>query len=715
MGHTVRHTRARRRSVWRWLLILSLIGLILAVLGGTAGVVYVGYHIEKAKKDPRFPKLDDLVNYDPKVSTLVYDRNGTLLGEIADERRVPVQYDEFPKALVQAVVAAEDQNFWTHDGIDYLAIVRAMIRNFRSGRFSQGGSTITQQVVKNVLFPEVLKTKSKTLDRKFMEVAIAWEIEEKLTKKQILELYLNQIAYGRARYGIESASQYYFGKSVRDLTLVEAATLAGVPQSPERHNPRRFPERAKARRGYVIGRMLALGMIDRATAEGANAVPVTTVKVREQNPYYGLAPEVVDYVREELGRRYPGKRTGALGLRVHTSVDVRWQTEARRLLERGVEAVQARHGHPRPPQGSVVIIDPATREVRVMVGGYRFAAGNFNRALVARRQPGSLMKAYVYAAGFEGNVFNQQTTFVDEEVYLDPQRPDVPWPINYEPEYLGAVSVRSAFAHSVNTIAVMAMKETGVGNVIGLARRVGVTSPISEQVGLSLALGTAEMTPMEVANSYATFPAGGYYRPPVLITRILGRNGEVPLGYPEPKRAIARDVADDTVALMRAVVEEGTGRRAHGQLPGWVAGKTGTTSDHSDAWFGGFTKELTCVVWVGFDERKFLGRHETGANAALPVWLGAMSYALTGKTVELAQRKAVVHEEPTTTEGEELPPPLEPDVVEPLPGREPAVIEGADGAYIETVDDAVQTVEGEVQGVEGDVETVEQTVETVPQ
>jgi penicillin-binding protein 1A len=379
--------------------------------------------------------------------------------------------------------------------------------------------------------------------------------------------------------------------------------------------------------------MAVNGMIAIEAAHGIGKDPIALSV--DTHPSVGSAPEAMDYVRQELVKRYGAEKLDELGGMVTTSIDADYQSKARRILEHGLEAVSRRHSPHGVPQsaieaglqGCIVAIDPRTHEVRAMVGGYDFRAGGFNRALVSRRQAGSLFKAFVYAAGLKTGAFTPNTTFEDEEVFLDSKRPETPWPNNYEPEFQGTVTVTDAFARSINTVAVQALQETGITSVIGTARSLGITTAIPRD--LSLALGTGTVVPLEIANAYASIAAGGTFAKPVFITEV---NGSAEAAG-APVQVLSTETADEMVGLMRAVVEQGTGGAARGKLPFALAGKTGTTSDHSDAWFAGFSRELVTVVWVGYDKTRSIGDHETGARAALPIWLEFMGQALIGKSV----------------------------------------------------------------------------------
>ena len=709
---------------------------VLAAFAGVAGLVgmfaYYG-------SDPRLPKLSKLDDFHAKQVTRILDRNGTPIGELGLEKRTVVPFAAIPKLLINAVVAAEDADYFNHEGIDYRGMLRAFIENVLRGRTAQGGSTITQQVVKTMLL-----TPERTLRRKVQEIILARQLSQKLSKEEVLALYLNQIYYGHGRYGCEEAARYYFGKSVRDVNLAEAALLAGLPQSPERLSPRKHPDAAKTRQRYVLGQMVERGFIDRKTADKVAAEPIRLAK--EPLAARGMAAEAVDDVGRALADRDPA--AAEAGLTVRTTIDARLQELARDALERGLEDFDARQGFrgpsghltgkalerrraelkkahggglrdgeiveglvtrvegdpadrklgklfvdvgaqggdgvvdlgletryakgPKPwtarfsvgdvvrvraaserprvevrdggppplalelgPQGAMVVMDPRTRELLALVGGYAFHAGGFDRAERAERQPGSSFKPLFYAAAIEAHKITPATIINDSPTAYDKWKPD-----NYEKDsFLGPIRVRTALAESKNTVAIKVLDEVGIPEARAAAARFGITSPIPEQVGLALALGVASVKPIDMANAYATFASGGLVGPPVLLQSI----GAETITPPTLTPVLKPEVAYVMTSLLRSVIEEGTARAAASKLRRPAAGKTGTTnrkvvvngkvvgSETIDAWFIGYTPDLLAAVWVGFDEPRSLGRGATGATAALPIWTQFMTKALAGR------------------------------------------------------------------------------------
>ena len=707
------------------------------MLGGAGLVglfVYFG-------NDPNLPTVESLKDYRPKQVTRVLDRNGVVIGEMGAEKRTLVPYAQIPQVLVNAVVAAEDADYWNHAGLDYRGMLRAFIENVVRGRTAQGGSTITQQVVKTFLLsPE------RTLRRKVQEIILARQLSEKLSKEQILELYLNQIYYGHGRYGCEEAARFYFGKSVRDIDVAEAALLAGLPQSPERLSPRKHPEAAKTRQRYVLGQMVERGYIDRATAERLAAEPIRIA--RDTAPSPELAAEAIDSVNRLLAERAGGSPTGQLGLTVQTTIDAKLQVLARQALERGLEDLDVRQGYrgpvghvagkalakhravlaalraaknppqiyegivtavekdgndprlgrlvidmggitgvvdlalepryargPKPltdllapgdlvrvriaperaridtksegksgsialalemgPQAAMVVMNPITHQVLALVGGYDFRPGGFDRADRAARLPGSAFKPIVYAAAIESRRFTAASIVNDAPDVYDRWKPQ-----NYEKEeFRGPVRLRTALAHSINTVAIKLLEQVGIPVVRDMASRVGITSPIADDVGLALALGATAVHPLELANAYATFAAGGWRGVPQLVTQI----GDQSLDAVAPVAAMKPDVAYVVVSMMRSVIQEGTAASVAGRLRRPAAGKTGTSNALRDAWFVGFTPDLLAAVWVGFDDQRKLGRGEAGAKTALPIWTDFMTRALVGQPIrDFAQPPGVV-------------------------------------------------------------------------
>jgi penicillin-binding protein 1A len=775
------------------------------------------------------PGFDGLRDYRPLVATKVYAADGSEAFAFARERRTVVPFEKIPERMKRAVLAAEDAKFYQHEGVNYLAIARCAAKGLLRAGVACGGSTITQQVVKTFLLPTEWRVK-----RKVKELFLAPRLERNLTKDEILYLYLNQIYMGHRRYGVEEASRFYFGKPVQDLSVGEAALLAGVVQSPERLSPVKHPDAARARQRYVLRRMVEEGWLDPRAAEAEAARPL---KLRRAPEPYGAW--YADAVRRHLDERYGAERVETDGLQVEVAMLPSLQRAAEAALDADLRMVDKRHGWRGPPQhldekqlatalpawrerlaaargapgevlvwdlgrvdpdeieaegelsadarrrvrvrpleagetyaalveqveerqasvdlggargilpladvawarkynpssgtpaprrmsdvlqpgdivlvrlaagkakplelaragkpvplsleqtprveGALVAIDPATRGVRALVGGLDFGRSQFNRALQARRQPGSAFKPFVWGAAVESGRFTPATVVYDTpDLYRDPWTGKEWKPQNFEKDaYEGPMLLRDALAHSKNTVAAKLVDALGPDDVADFARRAGIQSELPRS--LSMALGTGEVTPLELVNAYATFAAGGAPAPPVIVVRVRDRNGQLleeavppgatrpgteaspaearapdavaaadgpagptgatgPEGLPageagatgpaRPARAslkvpdrIRPEVAYVLVSMMKEVVQSGTGQQARA-LGRPVAAKTGTAQEHRDAWFVGMTPELVAGIWVGFDSHDPLGAHATGAGAALPGWLGFMQAAV---------------------------------------------------------------------------------------
>ena len=799
--------RRLSRRARRLLRLAGVVALVVALLGG--GVVIAWTH--------GLPAFDTLKDYDPLVSTRVFGADGEEVFQFARERRTVVPLEEIPPVVRKAVLAAEDAGFYEHEGVNYLAIARCAVKGLLRGGVACGGSTITQQVVKTFLLATDWKVK-----RKVKELFLAPRLEENLTKDEILYLYLNQIYLGHLRYGVEEASRFYFGKSVRKLSLGEAATLAGIVQSPMRLSPVNHPERAKERQRYVLRRMAEEGFITEQQAAAEVARPIVTRPPEPDQTGLWYA----DAVRRVLDEKYGAEVVETEGLQVDVAMDAGMQRAAEQALEAALRAVDKRQGfrgpivHLEPPQieaamplwrerlagtrarpdqvfvwdlasvnpediepgeeeqdvarmararvletgkvyaglvtaaddrsaavdlggargvialadaqwarkwnptsatatprkmsavvrpgdvvpvrvlpaklppqraaregkplalaleqtpkvqGALVAIDPVTRGVRALVGGYDFRASQFNRATQARRQPGSAMKPFVWGAAIESRRFTAGTVVYDTpDLYRDPWTGKEWKPRNFEKDaFDGPMLLSTALAQSKNTVSVKLVDALGVDAVIGFSRRMGLSSELPRN--LTLALGTGEVFPIELVNAYASIAARGFFAAPIIVLRVRDRHGNVleehapalppwktepahdaaepepaafadgtegaddlapPANAPPPEFTLPAegtrpDVAYVVQSMMRSVVEGGTGAGARA-LGRPVAAKTGTAQEHRDAWFVGFTPEVVAGVWIGFDDHTPLGPRETGAGAALPAWLAFMQAAVGG-------------------------------------------------------------------------------------
>jgi penicillin-binding protein 1B len=539
------------------------------------------------------------------------------------EQRALVRLDHVPDHLVHAILAVEDQRFATHHGIDPIRIAGAAWANLRSGAIRQGGSTLTQQLVKNFFL-----TPERTLRRKLQEAAMAVIIEARYAKSQILEAYLNEIYLGQrgstAVHGVGEASRVYFGKTVPELELSESALLAAIIHSPNATSPYDEPERALRRRNLVLYMMREQGRIEEAAYEIARAEPIRTSHV---TPDPGEARYFLDVLRRQLPEVYDAASLASEGLRVYSSLDPRMQRIGARALREGLEELERRNPKLRGQdggrlEGCLVALRPQTGEVLALVGGRDYGTSQFDRCTQARRPAGSVFKPFVYAAALEPGAGGPAITLASwlDDSPLAVSTPAGPWrPSNYDGEHHGPVGVREAFEGSLNVATARLGQEVGLRRVAEMARRLGIESPLP--IVPSLAIGSADVSPLEIARAYATLANGGV-RPVIRsFEELVDREGRTLERRPiEFERVLDPGTAFLVGSLMQGVVDRGTGSqvRASG-LRGPIAGKTGTSPDWRDAWFVGFTPELVAVVWVGFDEPRSLGL--TGSGAALPVWI----------------------------------------------------------------------------------------------
>lgn len=772
--------------------------VVLAVLSGGLVLVALGALIGLWALTRDLPALRSLDDYRPPQATVIYGASGEVVGRFAKERRTVVPYDRMPRVMVDAVLAAEDADFFQHEGVDFLGIARCVVKNLLSGRKRCGGSTITQQTVKTFFL-----TPEKTYLRKLRELVLAKRVEEALSKKEILFLYLNQIYFGHGAYGVQEASRVYFGKDVEGLSVEEAALLAGLPQSPARLDPYKYPDRARERRAYVLGRLHQLGKIDEATRDQALAAPIE-LAWGQHEAHLDNGSHFIDQIRRLLvdDPQIGEERLLAGGLAVYSGLDPRIQAAADDALRQGVEAIDARQGyrgpllHLEPPEAkalvkqlearlrevdptpedpahgqnggdappsperaskdaqgpvifdlapfgaaarnadtsalaelartprfqlgavygglvvevedaarqavvalgssaevvlplrtglgwarpfnverwtarprrpsdvlergdvvlvratraledkprakgryvgvlaqaplteaAVVVIDPPTREVRALSGGYGTGAGTFNRAVQARRQAGSTFKPVVYAAAFETRRYTPISKCLDApQVFRDPWLGRSWKPQNYEGTFDGEITFRTALTLSKNVCSVRLIEELGVDPVLEVAKRIGIGSDLPRN--LTLALGSGDVTPLEMVNAYTTLADAGRYADPIFVRKVVAPDGTVLLERrAEHRQVIDPLIAYQVVSMMQSVVEEGTAQSVK-SLERPVAGKTGTTNESRNAWFIGFTPQLVAGVWVGFDDNRPLGPNETGGRAAIPIWLETMKAAL---------------------------------------------------------------------------------------
>ncbi|NVB84754.1 MAG: PBP1A family penicillin-binding protein [Kofleriaceae bacterium] len=707
----------------RWLGILKWVGV--AVLAGTALVAAtVAFTFWMYGRDPNLPKIAKLADYHPKQVTTILDANDRRIGELFSERRTFVPYDKIPPIVIDSFIAAEDNGFWTHGGIDYIGMVRAFFTNIKAGKTKQGASTITQQVVKTFLL-----TPERTFKRKIQEIILSRRLEKSLTKQEIMTLYVNQIYFGHGRYGVQEAARFYFGKDIAQVNIGEAAMLGGLVQSPENISPRKHPQRAKERQTYVLNQLAKIGKISPADAQKWINEPIKVVK--EPFPELGSAPEWVDLVRRELVAT-KGEKGMETGGTVRTTLDPGLQASAQKALQAGLRAVDARQKIGRPkrhvdkiddeiaklakrlpssgpkakevyeavvtavhdddnelvvdlgkwqaaialgteedgrfnpedkkpserfkpgdivdvrvppappkvvdeegeektvaeakvkhaqrrvafeagPEGAVVIIDVKTRKVRALVGGYASKVAGFNRATMAKRQPGSSFKSFVYTTAIDSGRYTPAAIVNDAPEVFDLWKPK-----NYESgKFLGPVRLRDAMKKSLNTVAIRVTYDLKPETIAAMAHKMGIVSELPKE--MSLALGSGEVTPLEMTNAVATIAAGGIAQAPRFIEAIDGKQTPATQG----SQAIRPEVAYVVTSMMESVVKEGTAAKAAAlKIP--IAGKTGTSNDSRDAWFVGFTPDYAIGVWIGNDNNEPLGKKETGGTTAVPVFVDIM-------------------------------------------------------------------------------------------
>lgn len=589
-----------------------------AVLGATAATaLWVPY---ESCGLTGCPDVTRLLVYQPGGAPVLLDRNGVEFADLPPFERRVVSLDELPEYVPDAFLAVEDKRFYRHRGVDWPRVAGAVLANLRAGRVTQGSSTISMQLARSI-FPDEVPRTERTLRRKLLEARLAREIEEEFDKREILELYLNHVYLGNGAYGIEAAARRHFGKGAAELTLSEAAAIAGLARSPVHYDPRRNPEDSRRRRDLVLSLMAEQGRISEEAARVAMAeelrVPAEPPRDRSALP---LGAYFVDIVRERLEAEL-GEAVYRSGIRIHTTLDVNAQRAAERELARRLDELDGRvRAGPGPLQGAVVVMEAATGDVLALVGGRDPAISRYNRATLGRRQVGSAFKPFVYAAAIE-NGFAPSQRLLDWPVRVQVSRTDVWSPGNFDGRYEGAISVRNALVRSRNVPTVRLAAEVGLNEIVRVARAAGITSPIDATP--ALALGTPALSPIELAGAYATFATLGTPATPHFITRVEDAEGVV-LWEPERSqrtRTVSSAVAHIVTDILKDAVDRGTGTgvRAAGYR-GIAAGKTGTTNDATDAWFVGYTPDVVGVVWIGYDQPASMGNAATGGSFAAPVW-----------------------------------------------------------------------------------------------
>jgi penicillin-binding protein 1A len=565
--------------------------------------------------------------YDPpSQATRIFASDGQLIASLFRENRQIVPLTEIPPMLRQAVLAIEDDRFFNHKGVDLRGIARALWRNLRQGELAEGGSTITQQLARNVFL-----TQERSVSRKVSEILLALEIERRLTKEEILERYMNQVYFGQGAYGVEMAARVYFGKSVKSITLPEAALLAGLVRAPSLYTPYRNFPLAKQRQETVLGRMASLGYISTEEAANARRARVTLAPASNAGLAGIRAPYFISYILPKLIETYGEDMIYKGGLRIYTTLNPSLQSAAEKALRAGLESAKKRRL--KIGQGAIVSLDPMTGAVRALVGGTDFSQSQFNRAWQARRQPGSAFKVFVYTAAIAAQ-YPPTKILIDSPVTIQIAG-SRPWrPRNYDGRYSGAVSMRRAIEKSLNVPAARMIQELGPDKVVEMAKAMGIESPLSPIY--SLALGSLDVTPLEMASAFGTLANGGLRVRPYSITRITDAKGRVIVdNRPQREVGVSPDVAYVMTDILKGVILRGTATAAQIGRP--AAGKTGTTDDYRNAWFIGYTPRLSTSVWVGNDDNAPMAR-VTGGSIPAQIWASFMKVATASHDKEDWQR-----------------------------------------------------------------------------
>ncbi|MBP2650949.1 MAG: penicillin-binding protein, family [Firmicutes bacterium] len=553
------------------------------------------------------------------AASQIFDVNGKLITTIhSAENRVPVNINKIPPGLQNAFVAAEDARFYQHMGIDPRGILRAVWSNLTNAEVAEGGSTITQQLAKNALL-----TQERTLKRKIQEAVLALQIEQKYTKAEILEMYLNQIYFGQGAYGVQSAADIYFGKNVEDLNLAECAMLAGIPKSPNYYSPKSNLKAAKERQVIVLDQMVKYGYITQSEAEKAKKTEIKLAnKPHEENT---TASYFIDYVTQILIDKYGANAVYKEGLKIYTTLDLDMQKAAENAIKQ-LPTYRTDANGIKQPQGALIAIDPHNGYIKAMVGG----RGNdqFNRTVLAERQPGSAFKLFVYLAAIE-NGMTPGTVIDDSPISFGD------WsPVNYDGRFRGSVTLRTALENSLNVPTVKVTDQVGVDKVLYYAQQLGISTLVlhgaTNDRNLAASLGglTRGVTPLELASAYGAIANGGVKAEPMAIVKVVNRNGTtIEENHSKIRSVINEKSAYILTDMMRGVISRGTGTGAQIGRP--AAGKTGTTNDYKDAWFVGFTPDLVAAVWMGCDNDGYLSGIGGGSTPAT-IWNKFMTAALAG-------------------------------------------------------------------------------------
>ena len=601
------------------------VGIIFLFLLGIIFGSMAGFFIALTKD---LPQIRNLESFKPSSITRIYSMDEVLLAEFFLEKRDPVPIKIIPDNLIKALIITEDRSFYQHSGIDLKGILRAIFRDIKAGKFVEGASTITQQLSKTLFLQP-----RKTLLRKAKEAFLSFQIERRYTKDEILELYLNQVYFGSGAYGVESAARIFFGKSVTDLDLAECALLAGLPKSPSRYSPLIDKDMALKRRNIVLKQMKDTGVISQAVFNIAKEVPLN---ISKQNKTSVKAPYFIEFIKNFLENTLGSSRLYKGGLTVVTTLDFKLQKAAELAVEKGLSALEHRMKQQfiknPDPQCALVSLDGLSGGILAMIGGRDFSKTPFNRATIARRQPGSAFKPIVYAYAIEQG-FSQNKIILDAPVAFKNGNRTKEWqPNNFSEDYKGEITLRTALALSKNIPAVRLIEMLGPSSVAKFAHTMGIESALDPN--LSLALGTSEVKLINLTAAYSVFPNKGKLIEPYGVIEVLDGKGRLVWRVkPQKKIVISRESAAIVTDMLRSVIQDGTGKKADViQRP--VAGKTGTTNEFKDALFIGFSPSITTRVWVGQDTFTTIGKGETGDRAALPIWIEFMQKALHNRPIQ---------------------------------------------------------------------------------
>jgi penicillin-binding protein 1A len=625
-GVTFRKNRMR-------IFLIVLCGMILGIPGGILIAI---------TRD--LPEIRSLESYKPSSVTRIYSADHVLLSELFLEKRDPLPLHRIPKPLIQAILSIEDKSFYQHSGIDLKGIIRAIYKDIHARKLVEGASTLTQQLAKTLFL-----TSEKTLVRKLKEAILAFQLERRYTKDEILELYLNQVYFGSGAYGVNAAARTFFNKPVEQLTLAEAALIAGMPQSPSRLSPLISPERAVERRNIVLKQMFRNKIISEKEFKQSENEPLQLGKNADHRL---IAPYFIQHVTNQLEDIVGATLLYQGGLIVNTTLDYDIQQSAETAVRNRLQELETRmkkHSIKPEPQAAVISLSIQTGGILSMVGGKDFSQSKYNRAVSAKRQPGSAFKPILYACAVEKG-FSQNMLLLDSPVVFSGFGDSPPWePENFSKDYMGEITLRKALAFSKNIPAIRLMEKLGVSSVSRFASSLGIQSPLHPY--LSLALGTAEMTLLELTAAYSVFPNQGKLIKPFAIAEILDRHGRM-IWHAKPRKSIAMSRAGAAIItdMLNGVILEGTGQKAK-SLRQPLAGKTGTTNLYKDALFIGFSPAITTGVWVGQDSSETLGNDETGAKAALPIWMDVMKKAeskSSGLSFDIPDETVRVRMDPTS-------------------------------------------------------------------